>query len=248
LSYIKTIWTDKVTPLSATNFNKIEQGIFDLDGNKISTSQKGVANGVATLDSGILIPVAQLPVIPTAKLTNSLASLDAITQQHELLGQVSIVNDTTLDITFSNLPSGYSKFRLIGEAATTQARSADNAWDITMKLNGIASGYTSVTKHSLIAPTFDATGAKISFGRFLVGHYSDYSKSSIDIMVDAIPSSAFAAKFLVYGTSKAYNSYGSGFDETAAQLDNDATRITSIVISNQYWDYGTHFNLYGIKA
>ncbi|WP_214810958.1 pyocin knob domain-containing protein [Exiguobacterium sp. s127] len=40
------------------------------DDQKVPLSQKGVANGVATLDSTTKVPVAQLPFIPTANLTD----------------------------------------------------------------------------------------------------------------------------------------------------------------------------------
>jgi len=232
------------TPISATNLNKIEQGIFDLDGNKISTSRIGAASGVCELDSGILIPTARLPVIPTANLTNSLASLDTITQQWELLASASIVNSTTPDVTFASLPSGYDAFRIIGRVANTTAPSNDNGFDVTMKINGIATGYNSVTKHSLIAPTTDATGTQWTFKRPLIGHSGTLEKGLIDIIVDGVPSNN---NFQVTGKSVVYNAYGSGFDELAGYLNNTATRVTQIVLSSFYWDIYSTFKLYGAK-
>ena len=55
MPYTKTNWIDDVTPISATNMNKIEQGIFDA----IPLTQKAAANGVASLGSDGRVPTAQ---------------------------------------------------------------------------------------------------------------------------------------------------------------------------------------------
>src|SRR5215470_9267978 len=50
-------------------------------GNYVPQTDKGIANGVATLDSGTKVPVAQIPAIPVANLpagvANGVASLDS---------------------------------------------------------------------------------------------------------------------------------------------------------------------------
>ena len=59
MAYLKTTWQDDVTPISSTNMNKIEQGVLDA----VPKTEKGVANGVASLGSGAKIPLVQLPAI-----------------------------------------------------------------------------------------------------------------------------------------------------------------------------------------
>ncbi len=60
MTYTKTTWTDNVTPLSATNMNKIEQGIFDNDAaHSIDAFPAGTmvldwANA-KTINSGIMV-------------------------------------------------------------------------------------------------------------------------------------------------------------------------------------------------
>lgn len=58
MSYEKTIWTDNITPLSAANFNKIEQRIFDIDSYAVK-SIKGSYTGDGTSDR--VIPLGFVP-------------------------------------------------------------------------------------------------------------------------------------------------------------------------------------------
>ena len=65
MAYIKTTWADDVTPISAEKMNKIEQGILDA----VPKTEKGVANGVATLDTSTQIILAQLAKMTTKTIT-----------------------------------------------------------------------------------------------------------------------------------------------------------------------------------
>lgn len=56
----KTNWTP-ADGVADADFNRIEGNIQELQNTKINTSEKGAANGVATLDSGGKIPDAQIP-------------------------------------------------------------------------------------------------------------------------------------------------------------------------------------------
>ena len=66
MSYVKKVWADDTTPISAVNMNHIEQGILDA----VPKDQLAVASGVATLDSGIKVPVSQLGNVNTKTILN----------------------------------------------------------------------------------------------------------------------------------------------------------------------------------
>ena len=62
MAYIKTIWADDITPISATNLNKIEQGVS----NSLPKAEKGVVNGVATLGADAKVLPDQIGWVTTA--------------------------------------------------------------------------------------------------------------------------------------------------------------------------------------
>ena len=235
------------TPISATNLNKIEQGIFDLDGNKISTSQIGVASGVCDLDPGTLIPTARLPVIPTAKLTNAFSSLDTLSQQWELLASAYPAGNTTSSVMFASLPVGYDAFRIVGRLCSAFAGSNDTADYLWVKVNGIATGYQSKTQHGLAyAVTSGSDALRWWFDRFLLCHTSSQlQKGLIDIVIDAIPNSS--NYIFARGSSRGFNTYGSGFDDMTGALYL-ASVVSQIEVGcNNYFDTGCTLKLYGAK-
>lgn len=67
--YTKNVWTDNVTMVDKAHMDVIENGVFASQ----FRDEKGVANGYASLDSGVKVPVAQLP----AGTASGVASLDA---------------------------------------------------------------------------------------------------------------------------------------------------------------------------
>lgn len=91
------------TPAGNIGSTTVQGALNELDGEKIATNTRGVANGVATLDAAMLIPIAQIPQLPATKtdvaatgnivagnLQSTIAGLDtrisALTQSLTLAG------------------------------------------------------------------------------------------------------------------------------------------------------------------
>jgi len=171
LAYIKTNWLDDVTPISSTNMNKIEQGIFDLDGNKIYTAQKGIANGVTPLDGGNEVPILHLGrVIP---------AINAISEQWELLA-IQTFGVDTLSCTFSGLSSVYKYFKVRGHV-----KSGGIDCDLEIKFNGSSVGYKSKTRNNITMVDSSGTTNKIIFtnGVKEYGNAGYYEKAILELLI-----------------------------------------------------------------
>lgn len=131
MSYIKKVWADDTTPISALNMNHIEQGIVGAEtligqeviareadtATKIPLAQKSAANGVATLDTNAKVPTYQIPVIPIAQLSFVIDSVEADATIWELLASKTLSVDTA-SFSFSGIPSGYTHLRIIANLKT----------------------------------------------------------------------------------------------------------------------------------
>jgi hypothetical protein len=80
MAYVPTDWVDGVTPVNAANLDKMEAGIVAAE----EKTAKGQANGYASLDGGVKVPVAQLPDLSATyqarverAVADGYASLDA---------------------------------------------------------------------------------------------------------------------------------------------------------------------------
>src|SRR5262245_56689416 len=78
-------WQDNVTPLDATNMNKLEQ-----------TARKAAANGYPSLDAGSKVPVAQIPVLTTGLIPDLSATYQAVSQKGAANGYVGLDASTNI--------------------------------------------------------------------------------------------------------------------------------------------------------
>jgi len=112
---MSSVYQDGTTPLDAAHMNALQQKV-----------EKGLANGYASLDSGIKVPVAQLP----AGTANGVASLDATTKvpaaqiptlpgsgitggvgMQQIADNLLAANANTFD--FLSIPQTYAHLKLI---------------------------------------------------------------------------------------------------------------------------------------
>jgi hypothetical protein len=139
------------------------------DNLRILTSAKGVANGVASLDSGGRVPVGQIPL-------SAFSSVDVVANQAAMLalsvveGALAIRTDTSETyVLATNSPSTLADWKLIDNGTSISSVSADVVFDGTTnhaftaaddtKLAGIMSGATKVVFYEYNGATWDvATG------------------------------------------------------------------------------------------
>lgn len=117
----------KVTSITATNGTTYDIGAkYDVDGNEIKTSYiksstKGVASGVAELDSNGMVPNSQLPsdVINNVTLASSEWSLDATTGYYKQTKTVNGMTANSHPVARIKYPSGTTELTksVIDEAA-----------------------------------------------------------------------------------------------------------------------------------
>jgi len=225
MAYVKTIWTDNITPLSATKLNKIEQGIAD----SIPLEQKGVANGVATLDTNKLIPTSQIPVIPVAQLGNVINSIETTSEVWELLAS-NTLSTATASITFSSLPSGYKRHKIIGHT-----HSNNNTTQLEISFNATHGTYY------------------FSYSHIANGVFSSLEDRSAFYIVNGLPYNVEGdVEFIItsYGgyhtalwsaSSRSYTTIGGGDYRIGL-----GTVITSLSIrASTSMDVGTTFEVYG---
>jgi len=91
--YTKQTWTDNVTPVDKAHMDTIETGIF----NSQFRDEKGVANGYASLDANIKIPVAQLPILSGAELAAAQITSDISTASTTAVDLVTIATGVTFE-------------------------------------------------------------------------------------------------------------------------------------------------------
>lgn len=61
MTYVKQVWTDNVSPVDKAHMDHIEDGLVSMDTG--AAAARGAANGYASLDAGVKVPVAQLPTV-----------------------------------------------------------------------------------------------------------------------------------------------------------------------------------------
>ena len=98
---IKTLIFNKLTQEQYDNADKVPTEFYLTPDTSIDSSEKGVANGVATLDSNTKVPVAQIPDLSSTYATiNSLATVATSGSYNDLTNKPTIptVNNATLTI------------------------------------------------------------------------------------------------------------------------------------------------------
>lgn len=145
MPYTKQTWVNGVaggTPLSAARLQHVEDGLdatADVADGAIPATQKAVANGVATLDAGALLPEAQVPTrLTAAQLSASYAS-------------VTSLNDHLADTADAHDASAIS-FVPAGNIAATDVQSALAELD-TEKKALVVDGCQITTAADLSVPT-----------------------------------------------------------------------------------------------
>jgi len=123
--------TEAGTFVTAQHMNNIEQGIVDLDGNKIPLAQRAAANGVATLDSSTNVPSAQLG--------NVIAAINTEAITWELLA-TKVFTESGTAFNFTGIPSTYKRFKIL--ALITPVTNAV----LWVRLNSITTQYSYVNR------------------------------------------------------------------------------------------------------
>ena len=98
---IKTLIFNKLTQEQYDNADRVPTEFYLTPDTSIDSSEKGVANGVATLDSNTKVPVAQIPDLSSTYATiNSLATVATSGSYNDLTNKPTIptVNNATLTI------------------------------------------------------------------------------------------------------------------------------------------------------
>lgn len=111
------------TPVSNIQSTNVQAAIEEVNSERIANNQKGVANGVASLDASTTVPVAQIPTLPASKtlvaatgtlpqtdLQTTLATMDsrieALTQSLTLAGTYNAATNTVSAIAGQGLTDG----------------------------------------------------------------------------------------------------------------------------------------------
>lgn len=155
--YIKTNWVDGVTPLSATNMNKMEEGIAD-DGTWIKIAEQTLVSAVAQVD------FASIP----SGYKNFKITFDAIKNS---------VNSTNLKLTFNSDSTANYRYQLTrgyGSSTTSQAAVGDNFIAIQ---SGLASSTQTPAYGQLEISNYNSLKAKRVTGRW----YSESGVTAADL-------------------------------------------------------------------
>ena len=111
MPYTKTTWVDDVTPISATNMNKIEQGIFDSTWEKIA--EQILVNGVSEISfSAIPSGYKELRLVFEARL--------------------SVTSDSGMEIVFNDDTSNAYNYSYVRYAGTPTGVIAGNVPCLTL--------------------------------------------------------------------------------------------------------------------
>ena len=194
----------------STPWNSLSYALSQTVDDYILLSTKGVANGVASLDSSGFIPSAQLP--PLAKVTvsavaNQAARL-ALTAES---GDIAIQSDTGTTYVLASSPASTDgNWRIISATAAISAAIATHEADTT-SVHGIADT-------SLLATTANVATAK--------SEAQGYADSQINLVLGAAPAALNTLVELASALGNDANFAGSVTNSLASKLDSSVAATT----------------------
>ena len=120
MPYTKTTWTDDVTPISATNLNKIEQGITDAVPNSDVVTTP-TANAILRLNASGILPAS---VTGDAGTVGGKAIAELGYGTWEKIAEQTL-SGVVAQVNFASIPSGYKRFKLMFESVSNTTTSGD---------------------------------------------------------------------------------------------------------------------------
>ncbi len=302
MSYLKTLWVDNVTPISAVNLDKIEQYLVDsstdFDNRGLSASSKvvtgdwnsyintgffignnltnapitgfcyvqvirytalyvcqiatdfsntgtfvrlnqngvwapwrrmsrdtdkGIANGIASLDAAIKVPAAQLGNVISAINTSSIV--------WELLATKTSATDFT-SADFTSIPA-YNTYRIIAHVKSSDA----SVKDLSIRFNGIMTTHSAWTNNNGVI-TSVLNSSDIVFTGAVKDYGAPYGTNIVDILI--------SNHNPLYHTIMGATSYEGKFLQLDGTWDYNAT-INRMTISSLF-DSDSIIKLFGSKS
>lgn len=183
------------TQLDAGQLNTLyytESEVNTLLTSKINTSEKGVANGVATLDATVKIPVAQIPTLPYAPTshTHTASQITDFTSAVQTIGDVrySELGHTHPNATTSvaGFMSGADKTKLDGLVNSVFPKT------ITVLNNSSQTTFTNITELQI-----NCVAGKIYKFKYFLRHISNATTTGITFSINGTASGSIGAKAFI---------------------------------------------------